>query len=89
MIWRCVMMSSTGSVQEILQHGMAMLGQNGFWVELYAFDANYLLDGRIVAYNAGSSQATGSDIAIDNVMKRVARENLTTAAIAARDIEGT
>ena len=53
---------------------------------LTAHDANFLLDGRIVAYAAGSSDAAFSATAADDLMKAIVRSNLTTDAVAARDI---
>jgi hypothetical protein len=44
-------------------------------LRLSAFDANYLLDSRIVAYAAGSAQAERTN-EIDDMMKSIVRDNL-------------
>lgn len=48
-------------------------------ITLKGYGYNYLLDGRIVAYYAGSSYASKSDYA-DDLMKAVVRENLGSLA---------
>lgn len=59
-------------------------GQAEYWT-LYGYDLNYLLQSRIVAYAAGTAQASKSDQA-DDMMKAIIRENLGASAIAARDL---
>jgi hypothetical protein len=54
-------------------------------ITLSGRDGNGLLDGRIVAYPAGSSQASKTDNA-DDMMKAIVRENLGASASAARDL---
>lgn len=56
--------------------------------EVTALHANHLLARRIVAYAAGSSQATKTGTA-DNLMKAVVRENLTAATDAARNLSSS
>lgn len=51
-------------------------------------DFNYLLDGRIVAYAAGSSEASKAGTA-DDVIKAIVRENLGSSAPAARQFNIT
>jgi hypothetical protein len=54
------------------------------FISVIAPDANYLLDGRIVAYAAGSAYSRKTDYA-DDMMKAVVRENLgASVGIAAR-----
>ena len=48
-------------------------------------DANDLLDRRIVAYAAGTSEASKTDNA-DDMMKEIVKENLGSSAISARDL---
>ncbi len=48
-------------------------------LSIYALDANYLLDGRIVAYAAGSAQGEKT-AACDDMMKAIVRENLGSSA---------
>lgn len=48
-------------------------------VTLEAYSGNYLLDGRIVAYNAGSAEASKTDAA-DDLTKAIVRENLGSSA---------
>lgn len=57
---------------------------SGF-VELSGPDAMYLLDSRIVAYAAGTAQASKTDYA-DDMIKDIVRENLGGSAVAARDL---
>lgn len=73
-----------------------LVGQTAWFLEdweinaqtmtLYAYDANWLLEGRITAYASGTTNVSFTTCAADNVMKAVVRSNLTTDAIAARDI---
>lgn len=51
-------------------------------------DFNYILKRRIIAYAAGSGQASKTDQA-DDMIKAIARENLGTSAAAARQIAST
>ena len=53
-------------------------------VHLLGYDLNYLLDGRIVAYAAGSSQGDKSDYA-DDMMKEYVDENLVNPTDTDRD----
>lgn len=55
-----------------------VIGANGLW----------LPGGRVVAYNAGSSQATKTDQA-DDMMKAVIRENIGASAAAARQVSSS
>ncbi len=50
-------------------------------------DMNYLLSSRIVAYAAGSAEASKSNQA-DDMMKDIVRENLGGSAVATRDLTG-
>ena len=49
-----------------------------------AIDAKHLLTRRIVAYAAGTAQSRKSNIAADNMMKAIVRENLGSSAVTAR-----
>lgn len=65
--------------------GKSQRGQSEYWT-LYGYDLNYLLDSRIVAYAAGTTQASKSDQA-DDMMKAIVRENLgASVAVAARNL---
>lgn len=64
--------------------GKSQRGNSEYWT-LYGHDLNYLLQSRIVAYAAGTSQASKSDQA-DDMIKAIIRENLGASAIAARDL---
>lgn len=54
-------------------------------IDLYAKDLNMLLDTRIVAYAAGSSEAEKTDYA-DDMIKEIVDENLVSATTTARNI---
>ncbi len=54
-------------------------------VKLYAYDANWLLSTRIVAYAAGSPQADKTDEA-DDMMKAIIRENFGSLADTERQL---
>jgi hypothetical protein len=54
-------------------------------VSLYAYDANWLLSTRIVAYAAGSPQADKADEA-DDMMKAIIRENFVSLADTERQL---
>ena len=54
-------------------------------IDLVALDANWLLDTRIVAYDAGTSQADMTDNA-DDMIKAVVKDNLGTDAVTARQV---
>jgi len=54
-------------------------------VSLIAHDANFLLDTRIVAYDAASAQAEMTDYA-DDMMKAIATDNLGDDAVSARQL---
>lgn len=47
--------------------------------ELWAYSANYLLDGRTVAYNSTTTYSSKSDFA-DDMMKEIVRENFSSSA---------
>jgi hypothetical protein len=49
-------------------------------VKMTAYDGNYLLDGRIVAYASNSAQAKKGKMPADNMIKAVVRENLGNLA---------
>ncbi|MDO8683473.1 MAG: hypothetical protein Q7N50_08330 [Armatimonadota bacterium] len=49
-------------------------------IEVTGYSPNYLLSSRIVAYNAGSAQAEIVTTALDNMMKTVVLQNLSTGA---------
>ena len=57
-------------------------------IYLKAYDANYILDGREVEYNAGSAQASKTGVACD-VMKAVIRENFTAATDTTRNLSAS
>lgn len=48
------------------------------YMELTAYDANWIIDGAIVDYNAGSTDASCAAEAADDAMKRILRHNLST-----------
>jgi hypothetical protein len=54
-------------------------------ISLKAYDALYILDGREVEYNAGTSQANKTGVAC-NVIKEIIRENFTTATDTDRNL---
>ncbi len=54
-------------------------GDGRLWRTITGFSPNYILDSRIVAYAAGSSEAEKSDAA-DDLMKAIVRENFTSTA---------
>ena len=54
-------------------------------VHLLGYDLNYLLDGRIIAYAAGSSQGDKTDYA-DDMMKEYVDENLVNPTDSDRDV---
>jgi hypothetical protein len=54
--------------------GKSQRGSAEYWT-LYGYDLNYLLSGRVVAYAAGTAQASKSDQA-DDMIKAIVRENL-------------
>lgn len=56
------------------------------YMELTAYDANWLLSGPIVAYDSGTTNAGCTSAAADDVMKAIVRGNLTTDATSDRDI---
>lgn len=56
-------------------------------IEVTAFSANELLTRRVIAYDAGTAQASASSEAVDDLMKRVVIQNLgACAAGTQRDI---
>lgn len=55
-------------------------------VSVTAFSALILLEDRIVAYPAGSAESDKTNIAIDDMMKEVVKENLTTTTDPDRSI---
>ena len=56
-------------------------------ISIGAFSANEILNRRIVAYDDGSTYADKTNVAADNMMKQVIRENFgTSASVAARNI---
>jgi hypothetical protein len=54
-------------------------------INLFAYDANWLLASRIVAANAGSAQAEMTDYA-DDMMKAIVEDQLGATAVAGRDL---
>jgi hypothetical protein len=54
-------------------------------VHLIGYDANYLLDSRIIAYASGSSEGNKSDKA-DDMMKEIVDENLVNPTDSDRDV---
>ena len=54
-------------------------------VHLIGYDANYLLNSRIIAYYAGSSQSSKSDYS-DDMMKEIVDENLVNPTDSDRDV---
>ena len=56
------------------------------YMELAAYDANWLLSGAIVAYDSGTTNAGCTSAAADDAMKAIVRGNLTTDATSDRDI---
>ena len=54
-------------------------------VYLKAYDANYILDGREVEYNAGTSQASKTGVACD-VIKEIIDENFVSATDTTRNL---
>jgi len=59
---------------------------SGSYMELMAYDANWILSGAIVAYASGTTNAGCTSAAADDVSKAVVRGNLTTDATSDRDI---
>jgi hypothetical protein len=55
------------------------------FVDLYAKDANFLLDSRIVGYAADTTQAKKTDYA-DDMIKEIVKQNMAGLAAAARQI---
>jgi hypothetical protein len=57
-------------------------------VYLKAYDANYILDGREVEYDAGSSEASKTGVACD-VMKEIIDENFVSATDTTRNLSAS
>ena len=57
-------------------------------VYLKAYDANYIIDGREVEYNAGESEASKTGVACD-VIKEIIDENFVSATDTARNLATT
>jgi len=57
-------------------------------IYLKAYDANYILDGREIEYNAGSSEASKTDVACD-MMKEIIDENFVNATDTDRNLAAT
>ena len=57
-------------------------------IELVGYDSNYILDGRIIAYDAGSDEASKKDVAND-LMKAVVNENFITATDTDRNLSSS
>lgn len=51
---------------------------NSQYMDLTAYDANWIIDGAIVDYNAGTTDASCTAEAADDAMKRILRHNLST-----------
>ena len=57
-------------------------------IQITGLDGNYLPSGRIIAYAAGSAQASQTGT-VDNIMKEIVRDNLGSDAAAARQVSST
>lgn len=63
-----------------MRNAEVVLSEAGEWaIEVTAFDANYLLDSRVIPYNDGTSQVMKNQAA-DDMLKAIARENLGASA---------
>jgi len=87
-IWR---QNSVGVLQleflGLLQYYQFRTDENGTTILVLAgVDLNGLLDRRIIAYRSATAQATAKDEAADDLIKRLARENLGGSSVAARDM---
>lgn len=74
-----------GLIEDIERHTQASSNGGSEVVSAMGYDLNSLLNRRIVAYAAASAQAQKTDQA-DDMLKAMARENLGSSAIAARDL---
>lgn len=79
-------LSLEGDATWLIRHRRYLRDQQVY--EITALHANHLLARRIVAYAAGSSEASKTGAA-DNLMKATVRENLTAATDTARNLSSS
>lgn len=88
LVWRYPLGPGGGGRLEMLSFLMKWeyrSDEAGDWTILEGPDQNHLLRRRIIAYAAGSTEASTSS-AVDDAMKQVVRENLGASAVAGRNL---